>query len=105
MPSTFPFSVVSVVFLGLLFLTLRKETVGNGLQKSLLCVFVGHNCLCAGISIKQFAVLPDGNSRMGFDIILVKLVMIFGVIQNFVGAFVGIVALHVSDSVLDKRID
>jgi hypothetical protein len=99
-PSTFPFSLVSILFLGLLFFTLRNEQIGHGIQKTLVWVFVGHSCICAGISIKELTILPDVNSRMASDIVLFRLVRIFGAVHNFVGALVGMLALHVSGTVL-----
>jgi hypothetical protein len=102
-PSTFHFSLVSILLLGFLFFKLRNEQNGNEFQRNLTWLFVGYSCFCAGISIKELALLPNVNSRMAFDNILFKLVMIFGAVHNFMGALIGIVALRVSDTVLTEE--
>lgn len=105
MPSTFPFSLVSVTLLGFFYFTLRNERVGDGLQKNLMWLFVGHSCICTGISIRELATMSNDSSvssKMEFDNIFIRLTIIFGAIHNFVGALVGIVALNVSDTILTK---
>lgn len=79
----------------------RNRNIETGFERSLVCIFIVHSALFAGILIKQGAAF-DNTATNGLEIVLEKIVIVLGAAFNLLEAFIGILALGITPGFIGK---